>query len=153
MLRPGGAAAAAALGARIAEDASLALPAAATECSVCLDAFDEPVATPCGHWFCKECILGALAANGHCPLCRGGVAPEALRAPAAAAVAAAAAAAAAAAGGSGPGGTSAAGVDGAGGAAGGGIGGGPVACESKLNALLRELRAMRRRDPTSKAVR
>ncbi len=137
-------------GAAVREDETLQLPDSSAECPVCLDAFESPVVTPCGHWFCRECCLGVLATNRHCPLCRRDVAESQLRAPSAAAVAAAAAkagvgAAAGDAGASGSGG-------GGGGDGGSGIEDGPVACESKLRALLRELRAMRRRDPSSKAV-
>jgi hypothetical protein len=51
------------------------------ECCICLDAYESPVMTPCHHWFCKECILGVLSGNTHCPLCRGPVTPADLRAP------------------------------------------------------------------------
>ncbi|XP_029317401.1 zinc finger protein RFP-like [Cottoperca gobio] len=40
-------------------------------CSICLDAFTEPVSTPCGHNYCKSCITGYWASSGltQCPLC------------------------------------------------------------------------------------
>ncbi|XP_047451070.1 E3 ubiquitin-protein ligase TRIM39-like [Mugil cephalus] len=40
-------------------------------CSICLDVFNEPVSTPCGHNYCKGCITGywALGDVSHCPLC------------------------------------------------------------------------------------
>ncbi|XP_031169480.1 E3 ubiquitin-protein ligase TRIM39-like [Sander lucioperca] len=40
-------------------------------CSICLDAFTEPVSTPCGHNYCKACITGYWASSGQvqCPLC------------------------------------------------------------------------------------
>jgi SNF2 family DNA or RNA helicase len=42
------------------------------ECSICLDAFDDPVMTPCRHVYCRACIHAYISsANGHeCPLCR-----------------------------------------------------------------------------------
>ncbi|XP_032360725.1 LOW QUALITY PROTEIN: E3 ubiquitin-protein ligase TRIM21-like [Etheostoma spectabile] len=41
-------------------------------CSICLDAFTEPVSTPCGHNYCKACITGYWASSGQiqCPLCK-----------------------------------------------------------------------------------
>lgn len=45
------------------------------ECSVCMEAFEQPVRTPCGHWFCHECIGQVLHAQGLCPMCRAAVAP------------------------------------------------------------------------------
>ncbi|XP_072318698.1 E3 ubiquitin-protein ligase TRIM39-like [Eucyclogobius newberryi] len=40
-------------------------------CSMCLEVFSEPVATPCGHNFCKRCICEAWDPEGPCtcPLC------------------------------------------------------------------------------------
>lgn len=47
------------------------------ECSICLDALNEPVATQCKphpHVFCKDCITGIIGINDDssaaCPLCR-----------------------------------------------------------------------------------
>ena len=41
-------------------------------CSVCLDAFTEPVTTPCGHNFCSACIhkYWDSSAICQCPLCK-----------------------------------------------------------------------------------
>ncbi|XP_070837694.1 E3 ubiquitin-protein ligase TRIM47-like isoform X2 [Chaetodon trifascialis] len=41
-------------------------------CSICLDLFDEPVSTPCGHNFCQACIGGYWASSlvCTCPLCK-----------------------------------------------------------------------------------
>ncbi|XP_039996418.1 tripartite motif-containing protein 60-like [Xiphias gladius] len=41
-------------------------------CSICLDAFTEPVSTPCGHNYCKTCITGYWASSDltQCPLCK-----------------------------------------------------------------------------------
>ncbi|XP_056879908.1 E3 ubiquitin-protein ligase TRIM21-like isoform X4 [Takifugu flavidus] len=41
-------------------------------CSICLDLFDEPVSTPCGHNFCQVCIGGYWASSAvcTCPLCK-----------------------------------------------------------------------------------
>lgn len=51
-------------------------------CSICLDLFDNPVSTPCGHSFCQSCISsywdgkgggaggGRAAKPYHCPLCK-----------------------------------------------------------------------------------
>ncbi|KAL0189515.1 hypothetical protein M9458_016614, partial [Cirrhinus mrigala] len=35
------------------------------QCSVCLDVFTDPVSTPCGHNFCKNCLNHCI-----CPLCK-----------------------------------------------------------------------------------
>ncbi|XP_068458042.1 E3 ubiquitin-protein ligase TRIM7-like isoform X1 [Clinocottus analis] len=41
-------------------------------CSICLDLFDEPVSTPCGHNYCQACIGGYWASSAvcTCPLCK-----------------------------------------------------------------------------------
>ncbi|XP_042361289.1 LOW QUALITY PROTEIN: E3 ubiquitin-protein ligase TRIM39-like [Plectropomus leopardus] len=41
-------------------------------CSICLDLFDKPVSTPCGHNFCQACIGGYWASSSvcTCPLCK-----------------------------------------------------------------------------------
>ncbi|XP_032364267.1 E3 ubiquitin-protein ligase TRIM21 [Etheostoma spectabile] len=40
-------------------------------CSICLDVFTDPVSTPCGHNFCKNCITEHWNTNDQylCPLC------------------------------------------------------------------------------------
>ncbi|XP_059187312.1 nuclear factor 7, brain-like [Centropristis striata] len=40
-------------------------------CSICLDVFTDPVSTPCGHNFCKNCITEHWNVNHRfmCPLC------------------------------------------------------------------------------------
>ncbi|XP_059203325.1 zinc finger protein RFP [Centropristis striata] len=41
-------------------------------CSICLDLFDQPVSTPCGHNYCQACIGGYWASSPvcSCPLCK-----------------------------------------------------------------------------------
>ncbi|XP_062293753.1 E3 ubiquitin-protein ligase TRIM21-like isoform X1 [Scomber scombrus] len=41
-------------------------------CSICLDVFTDPVSTPCGHNFCKNCINEHWNNNDQylCPLCK-----------------------------------------------------------------------------------
>lgn len=41
-------------------------------CSICLDIFTEPVSTPCGHNYCKTCIIGywSTSDRAECPLCK-----------------------------------------------------------------------------------
>uniref|UniRef100_A0A668AUQ9 LON peptidase N-terminal domain and ring finger 4 n=1 Tax=Myripristis murdjan TaxID=586833 RepID=A0A668AUQ9_9TELE len=40
------------------------------ECPLCIRLFYEPVTTPCGHTFCKNCIERSLDHNLRCPLCK-----------------------------------------------------------------------------------
>ncbi|XP_026551959.1 LON peptidase N-terminal domain and RING finger protein 3-like [Pseudonaja textilis] len=40
------------------------------ECSLCIRMFYEPVTTPCGHTFCKECMERCLDHRPACPLCK-----------------------------------------------------------------------------------
>lgn len=41
-------------------------------CPICLDLFNQPVSTPCGHNFCRDCIQGYWqSANlSQCPVCK-----------------------------------------------------------------------------------
>ncbi|XP_067441734.1 E3 ubiquitin-protein ligase TRIM21-like [Thunnus thynnus] len=41
-------------------------------CSICLDVFTDPVTTPCGHKFCKNCINEHWNSNDQylCPMCK-----------------------------------------------------------------------------------
>lgn len=58
----------------------MALPAAFLSedqftCSICLDVFDNPISTPCGHSFCQDCITSYWDGEGgtkvyQCPLCK-----------------------------------------------------------------------------------
>ncbi|XP_039668656.1 E3 ubiquitin-protein ligase TRIM21-like isoform X5 [Perca fluviatilis] len=43
-------------------------------CSICLDLFTDPVTTPCGHNFCKNCITEHWNTSNRClcPLCKEG---------------------------------------------------------------------------------
>ncbi|XP_078116752.1 LON peptidase N-terminal domain and RING finger protein 1 isoform X2 [Sander vitreus] len=40
------------------------------ECSLCMRLFYEPVTTPCGHTFCKNCLERCLDHTSQCPLCK-----------------------------------------------------------------------------------
>ncbi|KAL7985844.1 hypothetical protein Chor_011010 [Crotalus horridus] len=40
------------------------------ECSLCIRMLYEPVTTPCGHTFCKECMERCLDHRPNCPLCK-----------------------------------------------------------------------------------
>ncbi|XP_031158621.2 LON peptidase N-terminal domain and ring finger 1, like [Sander lucioperca] len=40
------------------------------ECSLCMRLFYEPVTTPCGHTFCKNCLERCLDHMPQCPLCK-----------------------------------------------------------------------------------
>lgn len=42
-------------------------------CVICHNIFSEPVITPCGHGFCKQCILRWFEVERSCPTCRKGV--------------------------------------------------------------------------------
>ncbi|XP_029292106.1 LON peptidase N-terminal domain and RING finger protein 1 isoform X2 [Cottoperca gobio] len=40
------------------------------ECSLCMRLFYDPVTTPCGHTFCKNCVERCLDHTPQCPLCK-----------------------------------------------------------------------------------
>lgn len=40
------------------------------ECQVCTSIFVEPITTPCGHSFCRRCLVRSLDHSDKCPLCR-----------------------------------------------------------------------------------
>uniref|UniRef100_A0A673M5W8 RING-type domain-containing protein n=1 Tax=Sinocyclocheilus rhinocerous TaxID=307959 RepID=A0A673M5W8_9TELE len=42
------------------------------QCSICLDVFNDPVTTPCGHNFCKTCLnkCWTNTQSCFCPLCK-----------------------------------------------------------------------------------
>jgi hypothetical protein len=81
---PSGAGASGAAGPAAADDADddavvnakpvLGMPNEADEaCGLCGDVPDEPMRTGCMHWFCRECLLGALperASVAKCPTCQ-----------------------------------------------------------------------------------
>ena len=56
------------------------------ECGICLDALTNPVALPCSHQFCSECLNGWKSkygaksgdkeTNTKCPLCREKIPPS-----------------------------------------------------------------------------
>ncbi|XP_061189367.1 LON peptidase N-terminal domain and RING finger protein 1-like [Saccostrea echinata] len=41
------------------------------ECSLCYRLMHEPVTTPCGHSFCRQCLDRCLDHQSNCPLCKG----------------------------------------------------------------------------------
>ncbi|KAH8232457.1 hypothetical protein KR032_007211 [Drosophila birchii] len=41
-----------------------------TECRLCFDMAEVPVATLCGHIYCMSCLVQALAVCETCPVCR-----------------------------------------------------------------------------------
>ncbi|GAO46960.1 hypothetical protein SAICODRAFT_29823 [Saitoella complicata NRRL Y-17804] len=40
------------------------------DCSVCYDIFCDPTTTPCGHSFCRVCLLRSMDYSTSCPTCR-----------------------------------------------------------------------------------
>ncbi|XP_053574671.1 LON peptidase N-terminal domain and RING finger protein 1 isoform X2 [Bombina bombina] len=40
------------------------------ECSLCIRMLLEPVTTPCGHTFCRECLERCMDHQPYCPLCK-----------------------------------------------------------------------------------
>jgi hypothetical protein len=52
------------------QDTGQSIDASDFECSLCIRVFYQPVTTPCGHVFCKQCLFSSLKYSAHCPLCR-----------------------------------------------------------------------------------
>jgi len=52
------------------EEKVIPLDIADFECSLCFRLFHKPVTTPCGHTYCKNCLLASLKYSHMCPLCR-----------------------------------------------------------------------------------
>jgi len=48
----------------------------AFECSVCLRLLHEPATLPCGHSFCRRCLITCLDHQPRCPSCRTDVPSE-----------------------------------------------------------------------------
>jgi Lon protease-like protein len=40
------------------------------ECPICMNLFYEPVTSPCGHSFCRQCLIRTLDNADSCPICR-----------------------------------------------------------------------------------
>lgn len=40
------------------------------ECTLCLKLLYDPVTTPCGHTFCRACLLQSMDHGNKCPMCR-----------------------------------------------------------------------------------
>ncbi|KAL4283734.1 hypothetical protein GQ457_16G031320 [Hibiscus cannabinus] len=40
------------------------------DCTLCLKLLYEPITTPCGHSFCRSCLLQTMDRSNKCPLCR-----------------------------------------------------------------------------------
>ncbi|XP_060096255.1 LON peptidase N-terminal domain and RING finger protein 1-like isoform X1 [Heteronotia binoei] len=57
-------------GAKSTQDIRSLLSTSDLECSLCIRMFFEPVTTPCGHTFCKECVERSLDHRPNCPLCK-----------------------------------------------------------------------------------
>ncbi|KAJ1477065.1 hypothetical protein T484DRAFT_1631734 [Baffinella frigidus] len=54
-----------------AESETAVLPIGLVECPICLALLCEPVTTPCGHSFCRTCLVSTLRRNmKKCPSCR-----------------------------------------------------------------------------------
>ena len=57
--------------------------ATSNTCPICLDPVVEPCVTPCGHCFCKRCIVHVVFQDNlsaqHCPVCRGSISPDVVR--------------------------------------------------------------------------
>ncbi|CAN0231491.1 unnamed protein product [Ectocarpus sp. 12 AP-2014] len=53
-------------------------PPSRRRCSLCMSNRENVAATPCGHLFCWECIVGWCQTNPECPLCRQPVVPQSI---------------------------------------------------------------------------
>ena len=40
------------------------------ECSLCYRLFHQPVTTPCGHTFCRQCLDRCMDHHTSCPMCK-----------------------------------------------------------------------------------
>jgi Zinc finger, C3HC4 type (RING finger) len=40
------------------------------DCNLCLNTLSDPVTCPCGHTWCKKCLLQSLEHSDKCPMCR-----------------------------------------------------------------------------------
>jgi len=40
------------------------------ECQLCFNVFLDPITTPCGHSFCRGCLVKSIETSGRCPYCR-----------------------------------------------------------------------------------
>lgn len=57
----------------ISETLRTALPTLSADdlcCQLCFELFDDPVTTPCGHTFCRRCLVMSVDHSRQCPLCR-----------------------------------------------------------------------------------
>lgn len=66
-------------GGRIAIDERVGHPPEDDLCPICIDTYDDPCVTGCGHWFCSECMLLSLDARSSCPMCRASVTHRSVR--------------------------------------------------------------------------
>ena len=39
------------------------------KCYICREAFNDPIVTTCGHYFCTKCIMKSYSSNPACPVC------------------------------------------------------------------------------------